>query len=214
MIDFIKNNFWHVSPIIGLAGIALAIMVERWRALVMTYPMSGASQFFEKVRDLIMADRIPEAIAFCERYRERLVPTVVREGLLRAHQPESLIEHGLEIAIADAAQKIQRRTGFLATIANVATLLGLLGTIVGLIQSFEAVGTAAAQERAALLANGISTAMNATMMGLGLAIPCMLAFSFLMNRANRLNADLDQSAIRTLDLLKQRYFSSEDSKKG
>ncbi len=215
MLEFIKNNFWHVSPIIALGGVALAIMIERSRALIWTYPMSGASQFFEKVRDLIMADRIPEAIAFCERYRERLVPSVVREGLLRAHQPESLIEHGLEIAIADAAQKIQRRTGFLATIANVATLLGLLGTIIGLIQSFEAVGNASAQERAALLATGISTAMNATMMGLGLAIPCMLAFSYLMNRANRLNADLDQSAIRTLDLLKQRYFSVDaDGKKG
>ena len=94
-------------------------------------------------------------------------------------------------------------------------MLGLLGTIIGLIQSFEAVGNASAQERAALLATGISTAMNATMMGLGLAIPCMLAFSYLMNRANRLNADLDQSAIRTLDLLKQRYFSVDaDGKKG
>ena len=155
---------------------------------------------------------MPEAIAFCERYRSKLIAQVVREGLLRAHQPESLIEHGLEIAIGEASEKVQARTGFLATIANVATLMGLFGTIIGLIASFEAVGAASAQQRSALLAQGISTAMNATMMGLGVAIPCMLAYAFLMNKANRLNAELDQSAVRTLDLLKQRYFASDENK--
>jgi biopolymer transport protein ExbB len=94
---------------------------------------------------------------------------------------------------------VQKRTVFLATIANVATLLGLFGTIAGLIQAFEAVGAADAQQKSALLAQGISTAMNATMLGLAVAIPCMIAFSFLMNRTNQLTGDIEQSAIRALD---------------
>jgi biopolymer transport protein ExbB/TolQ len=134
--------------------------------------------------------------------------------LLRAHQPESLIENSLEIAIHEAQQSIQKRTAFLSTIANVATLLGLFGTIAGLIHSFEAVGQADPQQKSALLAAGISTAMNATMMGLAVAIPCMVAFSFLMNQSNRIVAEVEQSAVRILDLLKQRFYRVEQEIQG
>jgi biopolymer transport protein ExbB/TolQ len=137
------------------------------------------------------------------------VAQIVKQALLRAHQPETLIEHGLQLAVGTATQKIQKRTTFLATIANVATLLGLFGTIAGLIHSFEAVGHADPQQKSALLAAGISQAMNATMMGLAVAIPCMVAFSFLMNRSNKLVADIEHAAIHSLDMLKQRYYSAE-----
>lgn len=208
-INFIGENFFHVAPILAAGAIALIITLERTRALVFAFPMHRSQVFFEKIRNLIMSDRISEAIALCERYQGKPLANVVKEGLVRAHQPESLIEHGLQLAVGEALEKVQVRTAFLATIANVATLLGLFGTIVGLVQSFEAVGNANAQARSALLANGISTAMNATMMGLGVAIPCMVAFSYLMNKTNRLSAEIDRSAVRTLDLLKQRYYSAD-----
>jgi biopolymer transport protein ExbB/TolQ len=132
---------------------------------------------------------------------------VTREALLRAHQTENLIESGLTLAVGRASQAIQKRTAFLATIANVATLLGLFGTIAGLIFSFEAVGQADAQQKSVLLAAGISQAMNATLLGLGVAIPCMVAFSFLTSRSNRLIAEVDGAAVRTLDILKQRWYA-------
>jgi biopolymer transport protein ExbB/TolQ len=209
ILDFLQANFAHVAPILLVGGIALAIILERTKALMLTFPLAHAPKFYEKLRDLIMADRLAEAIAFCDRYKAKPVAHVVREGLLRANQPETLIEDGLQIAVSEATQRIQKRTQFLATIANVATLLGLFGTILGLIQSFEAVGNASAQQRSALLAAGISTAMNATMLGLGVAIPCMVAFSFLMNKTNRLCAEVEQAAIRVMDLIKQRYFAAE-----
>ena len=92
-----------------------------------------------------------------------------------------------------------------------AALFGLLGTIIGLVQSFEAVGNASAQTRSALLANGISTAMNATMLGLGVAIPCMIAYSYLNSRSAKLTSQVDQAAVRTLDLLQQRYFRASST---
>lgn len=208
-LAFIINNFSHVAPILIAGGLGILIILDRTRALVWSYPMERSGAFFDTIRNLIMNDRISEAIALCERYRSKPMANVVREGLLRAHQPESLIEHGLHLAVGDAMEKITARTSFLSTIANVATLLGLFGTILGLIQSFEAVGSANAQQRSAMLAAGISTAMNATMMGLAVAIPCMVAFSFLMNRTNRLNAQIDRSAVKVMDLLKQRYYSGE-----
>jgi biopolymer transport protein ExbB len=209
IIDFLKDNFFHVAPIIIVGLIGLAIIIERSRALIWTYPIQNMPRFFDKLRDLVMADRVSEAITLCEQYRNKPVANVVKEGLLRAHQPESLIEDGLEIAVTEATLQVQTRTPYLATIANVSTLLGLLGTILGLIRSFDAIGSASAQQRSALLAAGISTAMNATMLGLGVAIPCMVAFSFLISRTNRLNTAIEQSATRVMDIIKQRYYDAE-----
>jgi biopolymer transport protein ExbB len=213
--QFIKENFWHVMPILVAAVLAIAIVMERLRALFVTYPMHDRKQFFDRLRGYIMADRLMDAIALCNVYESKPMAQVVREGLIRGHQPEEMVADGLALAVSEASQRITQRTAYLATIANVATLLGLFGTIAGLIQSFEAVGSANASEKSALLAAGISTAMNATMLGLGVAIPCMVAFSFLMNRTNRMSAELDQAAIRTMDLLRQRYYNDgkEDVKR-
>ena len=208
LLQFIKDNFAHVAPIVAAGVFAIVITIDRLYALLIAYPMQNSDAFFEKIRNLIMTDRVGEAILLCERYRAKPLANVVREGLVRAHQPENLIEHGLQIAVGEQADRIQARTTFLSTIANVSTLLGLFGTILGLIQSFDAVGAANAQQRSTLLAQGISTAMNATMMGLGVAIPCMVIYSFLINRTNRLNAVVERSAVRTLDLLKQRYYKA------
>jgi biopolymer transport protein ExbB/TolQ len=207
--DFVRTSFWHVLPIFLAGGFALAIMAERARALYWVYPMRDSAGFFDKIRELVLGGKIAEAVALCDRFHWKPTAKVVKQALLRAHQPETLIEHGLQLAAGEASQALQKRTSFLATIANVATLLGLFGTIAGLIHSFEAVGHADAQQKSTLLAAGISQAMNATMLGLGVAIPCMIAFSFLMNRTNRLVAEIDHSAIRTLDILKQRYYVAE-----
>ncbi len=210
-LRFCIEHFTHVGPILATGAFGIAIIIERFHSLVWIYAFHHSEGFFEKIRYLVMADQINEALGICERLEGKPVVNVVKEGLLRAHQPESIIEHGLQYVVDVESEKIQARTGFLSTIANVATLLGLFGTILGLVQSFEAVGNANAQARSAMLAAGIAMAMNATMLGLGVAIPCMIAYSFLMNRTNRLVKQLDQAAILVLDLLKQRYYASADN---
>ena len=206
-ILFIRDNFFHVVPIIIAGVIAVAIIAERTWMLMWIYPLKNPNAFFEKVRDQVLNDRIADAIAFCDNHPNKLVAEIVRSALLRAHQPEVIISDGLDFAVTEAMERIRNRTSFLSTIANVATLLGLFGTIVGLIHSFESIGNANAQMRSALLSAGISTAMNATMMGLGVAIPCMVAFSYLMNRSNRLATQVDKAAIRVMDIIKQRHYS-------
>lgn len=213
IVEFIRDHLMHIAPIFLAGAFAIVIMFERMRALFWTYPIKNKTHFFEKLRDLVMSDRLAEAIAYCDQFGAKPEARVVREGLLRAHQPDLLIEDGLALVVSEAGQQIQKRTQFLSMIANVSTLLGLFGTIAGLIQSFQAVGTAAAQEKSAMLAAGISTAMNATMMGLAVAIPCMVAFSFLMNRTNRLSVELDQAAVRVLDLIRQRYYGDKGTGK-
>ena len=203
---------WHVAPIPSSPARSPSRSSSNARGRSFSvYPIRDARGFFEKITDLVLAGKMSEAVAVCDRNAGKPAAQVVKQALLRSHQPDTLIEHGLQLAVGDATQAIQKRTSFLATIANVATLLGLFGTIAGLIQSFEAVGHADAQQKSALLAAGISTAMNATMLGLAVAIPCMIAFSFLMNKSNRLVSEIEHSAIHALDILKQRYYSAESN---
>ncbi len=207
--EFLKNNLLHVAPIILIGIFGLAIILERIKALYFTYPIKNEEGFFEKIREMVLAGEISETVTLCDKHAGKPIANVVKKGLLRAHQPENLVENGLELAIEDASQKISKRTGYLSMIANVATLLGLLGTIGGLVKSFQAVGTADAAAKSVLLAQGIAEAMYATMFGLGVAIPCMIAFSFLMNRTNRLTSNIESTGVRVMDILKQRYFAAE-----
>lgn len=210
IVEFLRENFYHVAPILVAGAIGLMIIVERAQALSWNYPLKNSPFFFKKIRDLVVADRVNEAISLCERYRNKPVIRVAKEALLRAHQPESQLEDGVELAVIEATQQVQVRTPYLATIANVATLLGLFGTIVGLIHSFEAVGHANAQQKSALLAAGISTAMNATMLGLAIAIPSMIAYSILINKTNHLISEIEKTATLMVDIINQRYFSGNN----
>jgi biopolymer transport protein ExbB/TolQ len=199
LIAFIQNNLLHIAPILIAAVFAGTVMVERFKTLYRSYRMQNIDGFFEKIRELVSDGRMKEAAALCAQFRGKPAADLINEALMRAHQPEELIMNTIELARNRYAEKIQKRTSYLATIANVATLLGLLGTIAGLIESFGAVGHADAQQKAALLANGISTAMNATLLGLGLAVPCMVVFSFFVNQSNRLIAELESAGILILD---------------
>lgn len=213
MLSYIRGHFIGLSPILIAACIALAITIERFKTLVFAYPLNERKQFFERLRAFIIADRLKDAVALCNHYQNKPVAQVIREGLIRAHQPEEMVSDGLQIAIEDVQKSIKKRTPYLATIANVVTLLGLFHTISGLVASFAAVGKADPAKKSELLAAGISSAMNATMLGLAIAIPSMVAFSFLMNQTNRLNGDVNQAAIQVLDLLRQRFYTAENKKK-
>lgn len=199
--EFLRDNFFHVAPILAAAFVAVAITVERAQTLFKTYTLNNSEAFFDKVRELVSKGQINEAMALCQQFSGKPTAEIVKVAIQRAHQPEELIMNSIELARNKYAEMIQKRTNYLATIANVATLLGLVGTIAGLIESFSAVGHADAQQKAALLANGISTAMNATLLGLGVAVPCMILFSFYVNKANRLVAELEAAGLMTLDAI-------------
>jgi len=210
ILEFIQNNFMHVLPILAAAVVAIAIIAERANTLFRTYTIPNTEGFFDKVRELVSKGMMNEATALCDQEHGKPAAEIIKVALNRAHQPEELILNAIEIARNKYAEKITKRTAYLATIANVATLLGLLGTIAGLIESFSAVGHADPQQKAALLANGISTAMNATMMGLGVAVPCMVIFSFYVNKANRLVGELEAAGLMVHDAILVCSLGGED----
>lgn len=118
-----------------------------------------------------------------------------------------------EVLIAENAF-LDRRTGFLSLLGNVATLTGLLGTITGMIKSFAAVAYANPAEKATLLAAGISEAMNATAYGLIVAIPALVLYGLFTNRSTHLAEDLNQGALKVFNWLSYTYEAVQFQPKG
>lgn len=106
------------------------------------------------------------------------------------------IQMKMDEVLVEANQRLEKNTGFLGTIANVSTLLGLLGTIIGMIDAFSSLSAASAAERSTLLAQGISMAMYTTAYGLIVAIPSLVAFSVLQSRSQKLSEDLNKAAMK------------------
>lgn len=123
---------------------------------------------------------------------------IVRTGAQSVMQGSGKEEIQLKMdeLVLEESSRIEKRIGFLATIANVATLMGLLATIMGLIQSFTSISAANGAEKAKILSDGISEAMNGTAYGLVVAVPALVAYAILQSRANSLNEDLNKAALR------------------
>lgn len=111
------------------------------------------------------------------------------------------IQGRMEEVILEETESIDKRTGFLSMLANIATLAGLLGTITGMITSFSAVSSANALEKATLLSSGISEAMYTTAYGLIVAIPTLLVYAILANRSQVLTDDLNQASLKAFNWL-------------
>jgi biopolymer transport protein ExbB/TolQ len=141
------------------------------------------------------------ALRYCNAEPAASLPRVVKAALLRADRPDPEIRDAIEEATLEVTPEVTRRLGYLPMIANVTTLLGLLGTIEGLIMSFHAVGEAAADARSAALSEGIAVAMYATFFGLVVAIPLLVIHSIIAARANHLLDDVDLYGLRILNLL-------------
>jgi biopolymer transport protein ExbB len=114
------------------------------------------------------------------------------------------IREGVEEGAINELPRMSQRLNYLSLFANVATLLGLLGTIAGLQVSFSSLAAAEAGKKALLLARGISQAMNTTAFGLIVAVPCMIMYTVLANKRDRLVKDIDASVVRLLNFFKKK----------
>lgn len=155
------------------------------------------------IKKNVIGNQVQDAIQTCADSKA-LLPFVMKNGLKRANQPKDQIQDALEASILEAVPKIEKRLSYLALAANLSTLLGLLGTIQGLIQSFAAVAQAEASQKAQLLAEGIAVAMNTTALGLISAISLMVVHSFLMARGEKMIHEIEENSVKLLDLLSTR----------
>jgi len=151
--------------------------------------------FVNRVLEFVQHNNIKSAIEFCS-VSNAALPKVTRAGLEEANKGAADIQNAFELAALAEIPKLEKRTQYLSMIANISTLLGLLGTIFGLITSFEAVSSADASMKATLLSGGISQAMNTTAFGLIAAIPCMVGYSIIQEKTNELIDEINQNVAR------------------
>lgn len=200
------NNYKIIDGFIVAVGMfGIFLLLDRFRALYFEYSLPS-EPFMKQVMALIEQDKIEEAITFCSANEKKPLAYVTKRILERSDRDDNAMESSLDIAAAEIAPKLMKGLGHVAMVSNVVTLIGLLGTVVGLITAFRAVSFADVAQKQTLLAEGISIAMTATMLGLMFAIPLMIAYSFLHSKQGALFNEIDQCSQKVMEALRSRIY--------
>lgn len=199
LAEAFKEGGWGMYPIALIAVFIIAIAAERIAYLFFKARINK-NDFINTMHKYLFQGNLQRAITYCSSNRAPLA-NIVKAGLLRIDGTEAEIQSAMDETALVEMPRIEKRTGYLAMLGNVAVLAGLLGTISGLIRSFAAVSYADAAEKAVLLAKGISEAMNCTAFGLGTAIPALVLFSILSGTTQNLVDDINESTVRMLNLI-------------
>lgn len=192
-MEFLSKGGFFMWPILLVSVAGLALILERAFTLWIRLRLDGRS-LLAAVLDRVDQGDFPGALEECSRASRHPLGRVIRAGLLKAHRSDREIEMAMEEEMLRTTPALRKRINYLATFGNIATLLGLLGTIFGLIQAFEGVSLADPAAKQEILAKGISVAMLTTAFGLIVAIPCLLAHSFLFNKSAHMIEEIEERA--------------------
>jgi biopolymer transport protein ExbB/TolQ len=184
---------------VAILAFVIAIIAERFVHILTKHQVNG-EEFMAQIRKLVQAGNIDRAIKLCEAEPLPLLQ-VVKAGLTQVNRGEEAIIAQMEERMSEVLPQLEKRIGTLWSLANIATLIGLLGTISGLIKSFAAVAFAEPAQKSALLSRGISEAMYNTALGLGIAVFCMITHIILHTRAKTIQHDLESTVERTFNML-------------
>lgn len=189
VMDFYWSGGVFMHPILLVMIISSGLVIKQY--LNLSYNFTINNKFFGKIKTLVKDGRIQEAYQSCLTTSHPL-SKVLAAVLYNSNKGKDAIESASGIEIQKVLPYIQSGTNYINMCANIATLLGLLGTIQGLIQSFTSLNGASGAEKSAILAQGISTAMNTTAFGLVVAIPCVILYTFLTNKEESILKKYDE----------------------
>lgn len=200
VVSFFQEGGPFMYPIAVVLGIGVAIALERYFYLANQTRINRRD--YEKILPLLKQRNQRELASVVQKSRSA-VSRIVADGLNRrgSSRRRDDIEYAMEEGLLEVLPNIERRTPYLATFANIATLLGLLGTIIGLIAAFTAVANADPAEKATLLSESISIAMNTTAFGLMAAIPLLLIHSVLQSKTSAIVESLEIAVVKFLNLM-------------
>lgn len=191
------------------AVVCISIAIERFLFL------SGRSgrktgEFMKKILEMIEKDNIQDAQAMCAKEGKMAMAQVAGNVLASTGSGERRIRNLVDETVLTVIPELEKRTGYLATIGNVATLIGLMGTIYGLILSFASVGKPGidAVEKSTLLASGIATAMNTTFLGLMIAIPAIILYALFKAKTQQIVDEVDEHSLRLANKLIEKSYKT------
>jgi len=200
IINFFKQGGVFLYPIALVWVVGLVIAVERF--LYLRKVGSGNKVFWGELQPLLEGGRYREALEVSAQ-SETALAQVMRYGLSRipGSRRRDDVEKAMEESLVEIVPRLEQRTHYLATMANIGMLMGLLGTVIGLINAFAAVAQSNPAEKASLLAASISVAMNNTALGLIVAITLLLAHMYLESKTTELTDSLEVATVKVMNSL-------------
>ncbi|HVL67742.1 MAG TPA: MotA/TolQ/ExbB proton channel family protein [Vicinamibacterales bacterium] len=195
MWNYVERGGPVMWPLLALSVLGLTVIIWRWWAL--RQATAGVPTLMKALRTALLDGDVTQAIAICDRHPGP-VASIVKAGLVRAARPKEEIELALQDASAHELAALERGLPVLATVAMISPLLGFLGTVTGMINSFEALASVGLNNPAAV-AQGISQALITTAAGLMIAIPVQMAYNYFVTRVNGLVRNMESAANVVLD---------------
>jgi len=199
-IEHFKEGGFMMYPILALMLVSWAIAFERAFALYVAV-REDKRALLSGIQKHVLRGDVQAAIRFVGSQKQGPLARIIKAGLMKVNKSDKEVQAALDEASLRETPYIEKRTGHLAVIGNAATLVGLLGTIIGMIQCFAGVANADPSQKAIILSKGISEAMNCTAFGLGTAIPALLLYALLQARTQQVIDGINESVVSTLNLV-------------
>lgn len=201
-VKFFQDSGLFIYPSILIMALGLSIAIERF--IFLNRSRSENRKLWAKVLPMLQNGRFKEVLSITSE-SDAAIGKIMTNGLLRMQSPgrREDLDAAMEEGMMEIVPRLEKRTHYIATFANVITLVGLLGTIIGLIKGFTAVAQVNPAEKAELLSASISIAMNNTAFALMVAIPFLLIHAFLQARTSEIVDGLEAAKISFLNLVQR-----------
>jgi biopolymer transport protein ExbB len=207
VVRFFQGGGFMMYPIAVVLVVGAAIAIERY--FVLTHTSMRNRGLWNEIAPLLAQGNFKSAVNITSK-SDAAIGQILSYGLARISTARSRddIEKAMEESLMDVVPRLEKRTHYLATFSNLATLLGLLGTVIGLINAFAAVATVNPADKANLLSASISVAMNCTAFGLMTAVPLLVIHAVLQTKTTELVDSLEMVSVKFLNAVTERSAAS------
>ena len=191
---------WLMWPLLALGGVTIFIFVERLMAIRKASVLD--MNFMNRIRDYISDGKIQTAVNLCKK-TDTPIARMIEKGIERIGRPMSDVQTAIENVANLEVSKLENGLPFLATIAGGAPMIGFLGTVLGMVQTFMDMSAAGGTVDLGLLSSGMYVAMVTTVMGLIVGIPAYFGYNYLVARIEKLVFQMEANSIAFMDILNQ-----------
>jgi biopolymer transport protein ExbB len=197
----IRDNPTFLVMNLVVSAVVVTIIIERTAFQLGRYRVNS-KEFFAQIKKLVSAGNIDRAIKLCDA-SDYPILQLVKSGLTHANKGADEIDAALSEKLSELKPAVEKRIGALWSLANIATLIGLIGTVSGLINTFASISAQGLSQavKQTMLSNGIAEAMYNTAFGLMIAVICMIAHVLLHTRSKNIQHDLESTTERVFNLL-------------
>ena len=198
--ELFSQGGWLMWVLLVLGGFTIYIFTERFVAIIRAQKLS--MHFMERIRDYIVEGKTKDAVTLCRR-ENTPIARMVEKGIERLGRPMSDVQNAIENVANLEVSKLEDGLPFLATIAGGAPMIGFLGTVIGMVQTFMDMSNAGGTVDLVLLSGGMYVAMVTTVGGLIVGIPAYFGYNYLVARIEKLVFRMEANSIAFMDILNQ-----------